>query len=227
MYLSIVIPCFNEARIINNTILEVRNKIDQFDFEYEIIIVDDGSTDEIRSIVNQDLVRLISYEENKGKGYAVQQGVKSAIGQHILFMDADHTISIDHFSSFNDQIQQYDIVIASKYLGSAEHISPIRKYLGFSFSFIRRLITGLTFKDTQCGFKLFKSRVAKDLFEDLSVFGWCFDVEILIMAKKRSFKVLESSVRLEKTIGGSQIHLLSSSFRMLIDLIKIRLKHIR
>jgi glycosyltransferase involved in cell wall biosynthesis len=226
MRLSVVIPCFNEEHKIANTVDQINTFLETLQFDFEIIVVNDGSSDNTRDTAKSLDVVLVDYDDNMGKGYAVKKGVERSSGDYILFIDADHTISIAHIDLFLKSIDNSDVVIASKYMGKANHVSFLRKMLGKTFAAFRKVITGLRYKDTQCGFKLFKSEVAKDLFSKLSVYGWCFDVEILILAKKSNYQVIELPVNLDKTIGGSQIHLVSSSIKMLIDLIKIRLKHL-
>ena len=227
MKLSVVIPCFNEEHKIANTVDQIKTYLNKLQIDFEIIVVNDGSHDNTVQKVNSLDVLLVDYTDNKGKGYAVKKGVEKSSGDYILFIDADHTISIDHIDHFLTSMANSDVVIASKYMGKASHVSFLRKMLGKTFAAFRKMITGLNYKDTQCGFKLFKVEVAKDLFSKLSVYGWCFDVEILILAKKSNYQVIELPVNLDKTIGGSQIHLVSSSIKMLVDLIKIRLKHLK
>jgi dolichyl-phosphate beta-glucosyltransferase len=227
MKLSVVIPCFNEEHKIANTVDQINTFLRILHIEFEIIVVNDGSHDNTAQVAATLDVLLVDYTENMGKGYAVKKGVERSSGDFILFIDADHTISIDHIEQFLKSTIDFDIVIASKYMGKASHVSFLRKLLGKTFAAFRKTITGLRFKDTQCGFKLFEAKVAKDLFSQLSVYGWCFDVEVLILAKKRNYRVTELPVELNKAIGGSQIHLVSSSIKMLADLIKIRLKYLK
>ena len=178
--LSIIIPAFNEEDSIGKSLDQIVSFLSKQDFNFEIIVINDGSKDNTNQIVKQKSgVKLITLEENKGKGFAVKTGVLEASNNFILFMDADHAIPINYILDFKNEISNYDIVIGSKYLNQTENYPFYRKVVGKVFSFLKYVITGLKIKDTQCGFKLFRSEVAKDLFSLSQITGWCFDAIVV------------------------------------------------
>ena len=167
MKVSVVIPFYNEKNRLPQTIQKV---LDYFKGqEYELILVDDGSLDNtqesIQNYLNNEHVKLYIHDENKGKGAAIQTGIAYARGQYILFTDADMSTPIEEFEKlYNEIINGHDIAIGSRALKS----SSIKKYqpsyrqkIGKAGNILIRLILGLPFKDTQCGFKLFKSNTCK------------------------------------------------------------------
>jgi len=220
---SIIIPAYNEGDSIKRTLDQITQFLNQQTFPFEIIVVNDGSADETGKIVeNYPGVNLISFNKNQGKGAAVKAGVMAANNKYILFMDADHAIPIQYLLEFKEI--DSDIVIGSKYLNQTENYPLYRRIVGKVFSFLKYIITGLNIKDTQCGFKFFKKDVAKKLFEMSQITGWCFDVEILLLAKKLNYSVKEMPIKLSDINAPSQISLLNSGTQMFMDLLKLRLK---
>lgn len=223
--LSVIIPAFNEEDSIGKSLDQIVAFLSKQDFNYEIIVVDDGSKDSTNQIVSKLTdVRLITLEKNCGKGFAVKTGVLEAKNDFVLFMDADHAIPIDYILDFKNEIGNYDIVIGSKYLNQTENYPFYRKVVGKVFSFLKYIITGLKIKDTQCGFKLFKSEVAKDLFTLSQITGWCFDVEILLLSRKKQYSVKEQPIKLSDINAPSNISILNSGTQMFMDLLKLRMK---
>ncbi len=220
---SIIIPAYNEGDSIKRTLDQITQFLNQQTFPFEIIVVNDGSTDKTGEIVeNYPGVNLISFDKNQGKGAAVKAGVMAAKNNYILFMDADHAIPIQYLLEFKEI--DTDIVIGSKYLNQTENYPLYRRVVGKVFSFLKYIITGLNIKDTQCGFKFFKRDVAKKLFGMSQITGWCFDVEILLLAKKLNYAVKEMPIKLSDINSPSQISLLNSGTQMFMDLLKLRLK---
>jgi len=223
--LSIVIPAYNEQDTIANSLMQISSFLKQCDFEYEIIIVNDGSTDNTASIVSKTKdVILHNIPQNKGKGNAVKQGVLIAKKEYILFMDADHAIPISYIIDFKKLIDNHDIIIGSKYLEQTENYPLYRRFVGKIFSLLKYWITGLKYKDTQCGFKLFRKEVGKDIFNLSQINGWCFDVELLLIADKKGYSVKEFPVQLSTVNSLSKINVFNSGLQMFLDLIKLRLK---
>tara|TARA_B100001778_G_scaffold290383_1_gene259851 strand:+ start:582 stop:1289 length:708 start_codon:yes stop_codon:yes gene_type:complete len=223
--LSVIVPAFNEEHSIEKTLNQIIAFLSHQDFNFEVIVVDDGSTDSTNEIVaRRNDVQLVTLETNKGKGFAVKTGVLKSNNDFVLFMDADHTIPIDYVLSFKACIKDYDLVIGSKYLNPTENYPLYRKFVGKIFSRLKYLITGLKIKDTQCGFKLFKRHVALELFNLSQIKGWCFDVEILLLAQKKGYEVKEFPVKLSDTNVNSNISILNSGPQMVLDLLKLRVK---
>ena len=221
---SIIIPVYNEEANIFKTLLQVHTYLTENLFDFEIIVVNDGSLDNtVKEVHKFKGAQLIDNAINKGKGNAVKKGVMAANKELILFMDADHAIPIHYLSQFIQEIPAFDIIIGSKYIGETKNYPFYRKIVGKIFSFLKFLIIGLEIKDTQCGFKLFKSKVAKDLFSHAQINGWCFDVEILMIAQRKGYTTKESPISMSDINSISKINIFSSGIQMFLDLIKLRL----
>lgn len=228
--ISIIIPCYNEGKNILNSINSVKNYLESelSLVNYEIIVVNDGSTDsetkEIFKISKINKVKFISYMNNKGKGYAIKEGIRKATNDIIIFMDADLSIDLSAIKSVVENIEKFDIVIASRHHKKSKIIKsqPLyRKIMGYLCSLITRLITGLKFKDTQCGFKGFKKDIAKKLIKKQKVNRWAFDVEYLYVACLKNYSVKEIPIVLRND-SNSTVDPIKSSLIFLKDLIRIR-----
>lgn len=229
--ISIIIPAYNEEQRIKTTLKEVLTFIDKKKMDAEIIVVDDGSSDatatSARSIKDKRLL-VLSYRPNQGKGYAIKIGVRNATGEVILFIDADHSIPIDHVEQFLPKLKDYEVVIGSKGLRKTTKVKKQkrhREFLGRCFNFLVRLITGVRFKDTQCGFKVFRAPAAKKIFLKMKVKRFSFDVEALYLAKKFKFKVKEMPITLTER-ETSRVSIIFDSLSMLKDVLLIRWRDI-
>jgi dolichyl-phosphate beta-glucosyltransferase len=221
---SIIIPAYNEEANISKTLHQVHTYLTENQFDFEIIVVNDGSSDNTaQEVLKFEAAQLINNPINKGKGNAVKTGVMAAKNELILFMDADHAIPIHYLSQFTQEIPTFDIIIGSKYIGDTKNYPFYRKIVGKIFSFLKFLIIGLKIKDTQCGFKLFKGEIAKDLFSHSQINGWCFDVEILMIARRKNYSIQESPINMSDINSISKINIFSSGTQMFLDLIKLRL----
>lgn len=233
-YLSIVIPVYNESYCILNTLNSIIEYFRTYNFTYEIIIVNDGSTDETNKIIayhffSFDNIRLINLNKNYGKGYAVKNGILNSNGEIILMTDADLSVPISEFNNLYYQYlnYNYDIVIGSRALKESKILvrqSLVRQTMGKIFNFLVRYTTKLPYKDTQCGFKLFRKSIAIDLFKRLSVHGFSFDVEILLIAKKLGYKIKETPVKWINS-PKSSVKIIHHSFTMLYELYRILKKN--
>jgi glycosyltransferase involved in cell wall biosynthesis len=226
---SIVIPVFNEASRIGNSI----QKIDEFrqktSHSVEIIVVDDGSTDgtvEVIQSYQRSAIKVFRNPENHGKGYSVRQGVLSATGTYVLFTDADLSAPIEEMEKLLDIAlrEGVEIVIGSRAVNRnyiEKHQSSFRELGGILFNRMVRLLLGLKVHDTQCGFKLFHREKMRRIFEKQTTPGFGFDPEILFMAQRRQFRIREVPVRWSHS-EGSKVHFLRDGIRMFSDLIRIR-----
>ena len=173
-------------------------------------------------------LKIISYPNNKGKGYALRQGVLASKGESVLLSDADLSTPIEELSYMLPLIsgREYDVVIGSRALKPETIIKKQpwwRQGMGKIFNRIVRLLVLEGFKDTQCGFKLFSGEAARTLFKEARIDRFAYDVEILALAKKRSYRVLEVPVRWLNS-PASKVHPVFDSLQMLFDLVKIRLR---
>jgi dolichyl-phosphate beta-glucosyltransferase len=229
--LSIVIPAFNEARRIPATIEKILSSSASHPEIQEIIVVDDGSRDDTPSMVrryseNDARVRLLSYWPNSGKGYAIRRGVMEARGDWILISDADLSTPIEEVSKLGAALSTADVAIGSR--GVDESLVRVkqrwhRQQMGKVFNRLMRALTGLPHIDTQCGFKLLPRDVARDIFADATVDRFAFDVEMLLLAHQRGYRVAEVPV-LWFNSPDSRVHLVRDSLQMLLDVLRLRLR---
>lgn len=229
-YISIVIPAYNEGNRICAMLDVVVAYVRSAPFSVEVIIVDDGSSDDTARVsasysASIPHLNVLSYLHNQGKGYAVQFGVCNASGTFILMADADGATAVTELSRLLPFAEKgADIVIGSRALKSDTvqlNTLPHRKIMGRVFNFFVSLILGLSYKDTQCGFKLFRKSTCVALFEKQSLYGFGFDVEILFLAQQHQLKVVEVPVSWSE-VRGSKVHLVRDSMKMFIDLLAIR-----
>lgn len=228
MKVSIIVPAYNEEKriigFLNDLIIFSKNNLN----DYEIILVNDGSTDgTLRILENQtkgeENISIISYKKNKGKGGAVREGILRAVGEKILFIDADGSIHPNQIHKLLEKLDDYDVVVGSRSLKESEvKMGLLRKNLGKIFNFYVNVLFFINIKDNLCGFKGFKKKVAKDLFENLQSMGWIFDVEIFLKIKKTGYSLDELPIKWEYK-KGSKITILGP-FKMYFQLLKLRLK---
>lgn len=229
MELSVVIPCYNEEKRIAPTLntLFVFLNHHQSITEYEVIIVDDGSKDNTLKVIPPNPhLHVIPHQVNQGKGGSVRTGVLNAKYENILFMDSDLATPIEELNRLSPYLQQgYDIIIASRNLPGSNLVVKQPKYrqlAGKTFPLLVRLLSGLPYKDTQCGFKLMKAGPGKEIFKRLTILRFAFDVEMLFIAKRLGYRTAEVPVNWIDQ-SGSTVHFFRDSWRMLKDLFTIRI----
>lgn len=201
-YLSLIIPAYNEASRLPETLALVRDWIERQGFTVEVLVVDDGSTDATLAVVEAfskrcPAVRLIKNEKNKGKGGVVKQGMLEAAGEWRLFMDADSATPVDQIKRLLAFTSTHEVIIGSRYLHpeSIKIKQPLKRRIPsravnrlIQFAFLPGI------KDTQCGFKLFSAEAAQTIFSRQRVHGWLFDVEILTIARQLGYAIKEVPV---------------------------------
>ena len=198
MFLSVIIPAYNEEKRITKTLLSVEEYLKRQPYSYEILVVSDGSTDSTIEVVSRlkeqiSSLRIIDNKKNHGKGFVVRQGMLAAGGDIRLFMDADNSTNIDQVSKFLPYFQQgYDVLVAKRIVVVKQPWT--REFLGWVFRLIVRILVPLGVSDSQAGFKAFSKKTTEAVFAKQTIFRWAFDVEILAIAKKMRFKIKETPV---------------------------------
>ncbi|MEA2098384.1 MAG: dolichyl-phosphate beta-glucosyltransferase [Patescibacteria group bacterium] len=198
IYLSVIVPAYNEEKLIKNTLSEIENFLFAQAYSYEIIVVDDGSRDKTSSIleelrVNSKKLTIIKNNRNKGKGYSVRRAMLFANGKFRLFMDADNSTSINQLANFIPFLEGgWDVVIGSRALKDSkikEHQSFCKELLGGIGNKLIKFFAISEIDDTQCGFKCFSSESAQNIFSRLTIDRWGFDIEILAIVNKFNYKI--------------------------------------
>lgn len=230
--LTIVVPAYNEEKRLGATLKRMLAYFDEQGSPFEILVVDDGSTDGTASLVEtisacRKEVRLISYKPNRGKGYAVRQGMLAGRGERLLLSDADLATPIEEVEKLMAQLNNgYDIAIGSRDVKGSElikHQSWLRETGGKTFNKMVQLIAVPGIHDTQCGFKLFTRSAAQDIFSRCTVDHFAFDVEVLYLAiRVLGYRVAETPIRWAHQEGSSVVFW-RDAFRMAKTLFKIRI----
>ena len=202
-FLSVIIPAYNEAKRLPLTLIDIDKHLDEQEYSYEIVVVNDGSTDHTAEITRRFMplitnLRLIDNEENKGKGAVVRQGMLEAKGLWRLFMDADNSTSIVEFNKMIPYFKSgYDVVIGSRAVKGSRSIPPqsvFRRFLGRIGNLIIQLFLLPGISDSQCGFKCFSEDSARRIFSLIKIDSWGFDGESLAIAKALGYKIKELPV---------------------------------
>jgi dolichyl-phosphate beta-glucosyltransferase len=231
-FLSIIIPAYNEDQRISKTLSGTFQYLDAQSYDSEVIVVNDGSQDQTAAKVLEfeknaaGRLRLLHNPGNRGKGYSVRHGMLQAKGKIALFYDADLATPTSEIPKVIEPIveDQYDVTFGSRALdrsliGSRQSI--LREAIGRGGNWIQYFLTGLTFKDTQCGFKAFRREAAQSVFPLQRIEGFGFDPEILFIAKKLGWRLLEIPVRWNH-IEGSKLHVIASPLKALLEVATIR-----
>jgi glycosyltransferase involved in cell wall biosynthesis len=229
-YLSLIIPAYNEEERIGKTLRLVDEYLTKQPYSYEIIVVNDGSTDKTREVVNGLLpliknLKFIDNTVNRGKGAVVKQGMLQAGGEIRLFMDADNSTSIEQVEKMFPEFKKgAEVVIGSRRVPGAViavHQNFIRETMGRIFNLLVRLIAGLPYKDTQAGFKAVTARAAKEIFSRQTIERFAFDVEMLVIARRLGFKIAEVPIR---WVNDPKTHVkIKNMIEMLFEVLKVRI----
>lgn len=232
VYLSIVIPSYNEEKRLPNTLLEMDKFFSSKNYNYEIIVVDDGSKDKTKEVANNFIgvvknLKVMGESANYGKGYVVRKGMLSAKGEFCLFVDADNSTPIQEIDKllpfFNDG---FDVVIGSRSKGGRDANVKIeqpiyRRILAKSANIIIRIMAVSGISDTQCGFKCFKWQTSQEIFSRTHINRWGFDIEALAIAQKKGYKIKEVPVSWYNS-ADSRVRPIKGAITTLGELLKIK-----
>lgn len=229
--ISIVVPCFNEGKTIRENIKKIHAYLSANFEAFEIIAVNDGSLDntlsELEALKKELPLEIINHEKNAGKGKAVRDGVLASPYEIVMFLDADLAIPIKSLAGFVEEIDNgYDLVIASRFIPGIKVLRPVlwyRKIMEKIFRILRMaILNNWSVKDTQCGFKVFRSSAAKRIFGMATINRFAFDSEIIFIAKKFGYSIQELPITLQNP-PQSSVRILFDPLNMFFALFKIRL----
>jgi glycosyltransferase involved in cell wall biosynthesis len=229
---SIIIPAYNESSRLGATLDRLLSFIAQERWDAEVIVVNDGSRDDTAALVqrfaqNHPALRLIENPCNRGKGYSVRNGMLNASGEILLFSDADLSSPIEEAAKLFAAIQSgADVAMGSRWLQpelQTHRQSLLRQFYGRIFNLALRILLGLNFKDTQCGFKAFTRNAAQTVFPQQKIERWGFDPEILYLARRAGLTVKEVPVKWSHQ-EGTRLNPLRDGIRMFGEVLTIRWK---
>jgi len=227
---AIFIPVYNEEKTLENNILKVKAKMSELDDNFEIIIVDDGSTDSTPRIaknLSNKNVRYIRFDNGPSRRENLAVAMKNSRKSIVAFMDVDLATDLKHLDRLLSETKQYDIVIGSRYLGIRAERSLFRRAISVIYNLFLKTVFGSKIKDHQCGFKAFRRDKFIELveeagYDDKFIRGWSWDAEILIRAQKKGLKIKEFPV--EWISGKDSSFSLNREIKIAFYLIKLRTK---
>lgn len=230
--ISIVIPVYNEQHRIRSFLASVTGYLQKKDFSYEIVVVDDGSTDEtvatIKQILEKELpgtFKVVQLPANAGKGAAIRKGMLEAQGGYIFFLDADGSTAIEEIDRFMPSFaEDTDIYIAQRTLKQKAPFK--RKFFGYGYIMLANLLLQLDVKDITCGFKCYKKECVQTIFPRQTLNNWSFDAENIFTARKHGYRIKEIQVAWKHT-PGSKVKVFKNVIVCGFDLVKIRLNDLR
>jgi dolichyl-phosphate beta-glucosyltransferase len=227
-FLSIIIPAHNEEKRLPDTLEQIFSFLEKQSFTAEVIVVENGSNDKTLAVAQNFLEQHanlhVLQNDQRGKGLAIQRGIKEAKGEYLFMCDADLSMPIAEINKFiPPQLQNVDIAIASREApGAVRYDEPYyRHFTGRVFNSLIRLLVLPTLQDTQCGFKCIRAAVAHDIFRYQTLTGWAFDVEMLFIARYHRYTIVEIPIHWYFN-ADSKISVLRDSLRMFLDLLVIR-----
>jgi glycosyltransferase involved in cell wall biosynthesis len=233
--LSIVIPAYNESARIDGTLSRVMWCVEERGWDAEVLVVDDGSSDDTPAIVQRWMRRyprlhMVRNPGNRGKGYSVRNGLLQAAGDIVMFTDADLSSPMEEADLLMAAIHSgADVAIGSRWLDKQKqtvHQPLYRRFFGRCYNRLTRVVMGLNFKDTQCGFKAFRREAAQTIFRLQTIERWGFDPEILFIARKLKFQIVEVPVTWGHD-ARSRMSYLRDGMQMLTEMAQIRINSLR
>jgi len=228
-FFSIIIPAHNEQNRLPGTLKQIFHFLEQQTFSSEVIVVENESTDGTFEVAQQFVkqhANLHVLQSKKGKGAAVQHGMLSAKGEYRFMCDADLSMPVDEIVKFiPPKLQDFDIAIASREAkGAVRYNEPsYRHWGGRGINFIIQTLILPGLNDTQCGFKCFRADVAEDVFKRQTLQGWSFDIELLYIARRHGYRILEIPIHWYH-FSDSKVSALRDALRMIQDIFRIHAK---
>jgi dolichol-phosphate mannosyltransferase len=218
MKVSVLMPCYNEASHIRSSLMKVGSMLEGTNFDYEIVVVDDGSTDgtaEEASKIPDGHVKIVGYQPNRGKGHALRYGFQKVAGDVVVFMDSDSEIATPDINSYIHALASADIAIGSKRNPRSVVEAPIaRRFLSYWFNTLARLMTGIRIPDTQSGLKAARREALERIFPLLSVRRYAFDLEMLTVATVFRMRIVDLPIKVHQSVLFSVRHII----RMFVDM---------
>lgn len=229
--LSVVIPAYNEERRLGESLERIIGYLEGRGGTFEVLVVDDGSRDRTAAVaagLSHRHVELLALPENRGKGAALRQGVLASRGDWVLLCDADLSTPIEDLATLERRTHGAEVILGSRAVSDSQitQRQPIyRELMGKTFNRILRTLALVSQRDTQCGFKLLRGDVARQLFAELTIERFAFDVELVCLACDRGYRVIEQGVRWQDS-PSSRVHPLRDSLNMLVDVLRLRLRRL-
>lgn len=228
-FLSVIVPVYNEADYLVKTYQILSKYFSQKSFKVEYVFINDGSTDGSSEILSSlkkkdPKISVLNNFKNRGKGEAIKKGVLSARGKYVFFTDADFSTPISEFEKILPQLNKYDIVIGSRRIRGSRVVRPQslrRRFFGIVFYLILDIFFRLPVRDTNCGFKCFKTKEAKKIFSRQKIKGWGFDAETFYIAKIWKLSVKEVPI-VWYDRPGSKVKILKAAAETLKELWQIK-----
>lgn len=228
--LSVIIPAYNEEKRIARTLVDVDGYLEKQPYEYEIIVVDNNSNDRTSEVVKNLETTSVQHakvikQPIRGKGAAVRLGVETAVGEYVMFMDADNATPISEIEKFWPALEDgIEVVIGDRYLDMAHRAKQpwFRTIMSRASNLLIQIVLIPHIHDTQAGFKVFQGKAAKEIFKHITIYGWAFDMELLAIALKLSYRIKAVSIIREEH-GGSTVPA-SAFVQSLRDLFLIKWK---
>ena len=225
--LSVVIPAYNEASRLGDTLSRVLAYLERRGKRFEVLVVDDGSADntvEVAQEFSHRGVWVLELARNRGKGAALRHGVVASSGEMVLLCDADLSTPIQEIERLEPRLREADVVLGSRSVEGSRievHQPPHRELMGKLFNLLIRLLGFGDFKDTQCGFKLLRGEVARELFPALGVERFAYDVELVWEAQRRGLRIVGVGVEWHNS-PISRVRPWQDAPQMFMDVLRIR-----
>ena len=223
--ITILIPCFNEEKVIGHNIQKIHNFFENKKYIFELVVINNASTDNTLKVlkeINKAYEIKILNENKKGKGNAIKLGLLNSKYDNVLILDADLSTDINELN--DDWLKlENSLLIGSRVLGEEIDTPKIRRFSGFILNYIIRLFFDIEFRDTQCGFKFIAYENISSLANDLSIEGFMYDLDLIILCKKLSIDVKEIPIKYIFN-KNSSVSLIKDPLVMLFEMLKIRKK---